>query len=74
MEHCTNGTLLELVMNLHEQKYALSEELAAFWFKEIIQGFQFMHSRGYAHLNVSNDNICLDSNLRPKLGGLGLTR
>ena len=46
---------------------SVSETLAAFWFKRILEGVGFMHSRGFVHLDLKHDNILLDEKMHPKL-------
>ena len=74
MEFAQNGPLLDLVMSLHGKGEGVSEELAAFWFKRILEGAFFMHSRGFAHLDLKHDNILLDYANQPKLADFGFTR
>ena len=74
MEFAQNGPLLNLVMDLHGKGEGVSEELAAFWFKIILEGALFMHSRGFAHLDLKHDNILLDYANQPKLADFGFTR
>ena len=74
MEFAQNGHLLDLVMSLHSSGEGVSEELGAFWFKRILEGVLFMHSRGFAHLDLKHENILLDDTYQPKIANFRFTR
>ena len=65
--------MLDLVMSLHNSGEGVSEEIAAFWFKRILQGTEYMHTRGFVHLDLKHDNILLDHTNHPKLADFGFT-
>ena len=49
-------------------------KLARFWFRHILKGLQFMHSRDFVHLDIKHDNILLDRKNIPKLADFGFTQ
>ena len=72
LEYAAGGSLLSLVLSLNSTT-KVTEPLAAFWFRQILEGVQYMHDKGYAHLDLKHDNILLDSNLNIKISDFGFT-
>ena len=73
MEFSQNGALLDLVMALHSQEGGINLNMVRFWFRRILMGVHFMHSRGFVHLDIKHDNILLDQANVPKLADFGFT-
>ena len=74
MEFTQNGALLDLVMGLHAAKEGVSEHLAKFFFRRLIKGLDYMHSRDFVHLDIKHDNILLDAFNEPKLADFGFAQ
>lgn len=47
------------------------EDTARYYFHQLIEGLEHMHTRGYSHKDLKPDNILLDSNFTLKIGDLG---
>ncbi|GMH43606.1 hypothetical protein BSKO_11528 [Bryopsis sp. KO-2023] len=65
----------ELLSILNQHQNGLPEDMAAFYFHQILQGVLFMHKNGFAHGDLKPENcmVC-DSTLQLKLVDFGLTR
>ena len=68
-EFAENGTLSDLIHQLHLLRGGVSESLAAFLFHGILSGVRSMHERDFVHLDLKPESIYLDSDLQPKIGG-----
>ena len=67
MEHCAQGDLFNYTSN-----NVLSLAKAFAMFEQIVDGVAFLHSCGFAHLDLSLENILLDRNGVCKLSDFGL--
>ena len=67
MEHCAQGDLFNYISN-----NVLSPAKAFAMFEQIVDGVAFLHSCGFAHLDLSLENILLDRNGVCKLSDFGL--
>ena len=74
MEFSANGSLLDLVMSIHANERKINLDMARFWFRRILMGVDFMHSRDFVHLDIKHDNILLDQANEPKLADFGFTK
>lgn len=74
MEFSSNGSLLDLVMAIHAHERKINLDLARFWFRRILMGMHFMHSRDFVHLDIKHDNILLNQANEPKLADFGFTK
>lgn len=68
MEHCAQGDLFNHVLDASPLTTAKSLEL----FKQIVDGVAFLHSIGFAHLDLSLENILIDEHGVCKLADFGL--
>jgi serine/threonine protein kinase len=59
-------------MNKKEGKVNI--DMARYWFRCILEGLGFMHSRNFAHLDIKHENIHLNEYNEPKLADFGLMR
>ncbi|CAK4699477.1 unnamed protein product [Aphanomyces euteiches] len=57
LDLCVNGDLYKLV----NRSIKLDETTASRYFSQIVQGVAFMHHRGFAHRDLSLENILLDA-------------
>ena len=73
MEFSANGSLLDLVMSIHANERKINLDMARFWFRRILMGVDFMHSRDFVHLDIKHDNILLNQANEPKLADFGFT-
>ena len=56
MEYAEGGELFDYIVS----KSRLSEKEAAFFFYQIIQGIEFLHSKKIAHRDLKPENLLLD--------------
>lgn len=56
IELCAGGDLLNYVWKW----WKLPEEIAKYFFKQIIEGIQYIHSKNIIHWDIKLDNILLD--------------
>ena len=68
MEFCANGELFPLV-----KEGTLKEEDKLCLFKQLLNGVQYMHSRGIAHRDIKLENLLITSNGRLKITDFGLS-
>lgn len=62
-EFASHGNFYELIM----QKAFTSEKLIRTFFHQLISGLEYMHSRGYAHLDIKLDNLLLGDDFQLKI-------
>jgi polo-like kinase 4 len=62
MELCSNG---ELYQYLKKRKAPLSAPEAQIFFKEIVEGVNYLHEHGIIHRDLKLSNILLDLNMKP---------
>ncbi|RQM29991.1 hypothetical protein B5M09_009661 [Aphanomyces astaci] len=68
MDYCQNGDLFDLVSNAG----MLHPDVAQRYFRQIVHGVAFMHSRGVAHRDVSLENVLLDDKNNCHVSDFGL--
>mmetsp|Transcript_14131 Transcript_14131/g.26569 ORF Transcript_14131/g.26569 Transcript_14131/m.26569 type:complete len:350 (-) Transcript_14131:1422-2471(-) len=68
IEYCEAGELYDYV---HDSG-RFSEELARFYFRELVKTVAASHAAGIAHCDIKLDNILLDSQYQVKLADFGL--
>ncbi|OQS04595.1 kinase [Thraustotheca clavata] len=59
-DYCPGGELYDVVSNSPDQR--LSLEKAKRYFRQIVKGTQFIHSRGFGHRDLSLENVLIDAN------------
>lgn len=69
IELAPNGTLFDFV-----REKPLTEEVARYYFVQLIKGLEAMHKAGYCHKDIKLDNILLDSNFVLKISDFGLSQ
>lgn len=70
MEVCGGGDLLTFV----RRRRKLKEDNAKFIFRQIIQGIQYVHSKGVLHRDIKLDNILLTSEGDVKICDFGVSK
>ncbi len=68
MELATGGDLFDKI----EPDVGIEEEIAHFYFKQLISAVDFIHARGVAHRDLKPENIFLDNGGNLKIGDFGL--
>ncbi|XP_030967450.1 eukaryotic translation initiation factor 2-alpha kinase-like [Quercus lobata] len=67
MEYCPKT--LETVF-----REGISEELAMRYFRQIVEGLDYIHSQGLIHRDICSQNLFLDSEKQMKIGDFGLAK
>lgn len=67
LENCPNGTLSSLLL----KNQGFNEATARFYFTQLLSAVGYMHSLGYAHLDIKPQNILLDENFNIRLSDFG---
>lgn len=73
LEFCSNGELFDLIAS-NKGKCGIGEDLARYYFKQLVSGLKFIHARGVVHLDISPENILLDHINTPKIIDFGMAR
>lgn len=66
MRFCRNGDLFQLLQDAQNRPHpvpgvpGLSEGEARHWFRQIMNGVQFLHHRGICHRDLSPENVMID--------------
>ena len=64
MRFCDNGDLFQLLQDRQNRPGhptpGLSEGEARFWFRQLIKGVVFLHSKGICHRDLSPENVMVD--------------
>ena len=69
MEYCVNGELFNYIVN----KQKLSEEESSFFYYQLINGLEYIHSKGVAHRDLKPENLLLSENNILKIIDFGLS-
>lgn len=70
MEYISCGDLLSYV----RRRSRISENVAKFIFKQIIEGIQYIHSKNVVHRDIKLDNILIDLNNSIKICDFGVSK
>ncbi|ANB15285.1 serine/threonine protein kinase CHK1 [Sugiyamaella lignohabitans] len=68
MEYAEGGDLFDKI----EPDVGVPEDVAHFYFQQLVNGVGFLHSKGVAHRDIKPENIMLDGNGNLKIGDFGL--
>lgn len=68
MEFASGGDLFDKI----EPDLGLEDDIAHLYFKQLLAGLQFIHSKGVAHRDIKPENILLDADGRLKIADFGL--
>lgn len=52
---------------------SFSDKVARFYFKQLIDAIEFMHTKGFAHRDIKAENLLIDSDYRLKLVDFGFS-
>ncbi|RHZ05319.1 hypothetical protein DYB37_007051, partial [Aphanomyces astaci] len=58
LDYCVGGELFDLMDSMPDQR--LDMDMARRYFRQILHGVQFMHARGFAHRDLSLENVLVD--------------
>ncbi|RHY28266.1 hypothetical protein DYB32_010088, partial [Aphanomyces invadans] len=58
LDYCVGGELFDLMDSMPNQR--LDMKTARRYFRQILHGVQFMHGRGFAHRDLSLENVLVD--------------
>lgn len=70
MELCGGGDLLNYV----RKRRRLKEDLAKYFFKQIIEALNYIHKKNIAHRDIKLDNILLDHLGNVKVCDFGVSK
>lgn len=68
MEFAEGGDLFDKI----EPDVGVDENIARLYFKQLLAGLQFIHSKGVSHRDIKPENILLDADGRLKIADFGL--
>jgi serine/threonine-protein kinase CHEK1 len=68
MEYADGGDLFDKI----EADAGVSEDIAHFYFKQLISGVSYMHSKGVGHRDIKPENILLSGSGNLKIADFGL--
>eukprot|EP00457_Paulinella_chromatophora_P001560 gb/GEZN01001562.1/.p1 GENE.gb/GEZN01001562.1/~~gb/GEZN01001562.1/.p1 ORF type:complete len:394 (-),score=50.09 gb/GEZN01001562.1/:284-1465(-) len=71
VEMCPNGDLFDVLADLFVRSAKPTSHLNRSWFHQILSGVDFLHRHGIAHLDLSPENILLDSDGNLKICDFG---
>lgn len=69
MEYAENGEIFDFIA----ESGKFSEREARFYFHQLIDALEYMHSLGYAHRDIKPENLLLDEEFNLKLADFGFT-
>ena len=70
MEFCEGGEVFEFLF----QTGKFQEETARFYFKQLLDGIEAVHSKGITHRDLKPENLLFDSNFNLKITDFGYSK
>ena len=70
LELADGGELIDYVMT----NGPFEEKMSRFFFSQIIDTLQYIHSKGFAHRDLKPDNILLDSENKLRIADFGVAK
>jgi serine/threonine protein kinase len=67
IEYCENGSFISYMRN----QSTLPESIVVFYAEQLISAIEYIHYKGYAHLDIKLDNILLDDYFNIRLSDFG---
>lgn len=67
IEYCENGSFISYMRNQNQ----LQENIVVFYTEQLISALEYIHYKGYAHLDIKLDNILLDDYFNIRLSDFG---
>jgi len=71
LEYCNNGDLLDYIQSNGSR---IGKKMKDNWVKQLVLAISLLHSRQICHLDISLENILIDSNFNLKLADFGQAR
>lgn len=69
LEYAKHGDLFDLIQGSGK----FSEKEARFYFKQLVDSLEYLHSKGYCHRDIKTENILLDADYNLKLADFGFS-
>ena len=68
IEYCPGGTLFDYLCEMGQ----FDDKLCRYYFRQMLEALDYMHSRGVAHRDLKPENLLLDKDLNLKISDFGL--
>ena len=60
MPYAGSGDLFQRLQDCQERGSGFPETEARYWFRQILNGIQYLHSKGVCHRDLSPENVMID--------------
>jgi serine/threonine protein kinase len=67
LEYCSHGEIFDYIA----ETGAFKETIARYYFHQLIDALEYMHTKGYAHRDLKPENLLLDGDFNLKLADFG---